>query len=224
MRYSRIWRTVVPGFTWSGREPVHVGIALVADDEALLGIEHGKTLQHVLQRCIELFMLLGQAGVELLALLRCRMPLAQIADGKHLDVLQPRAERLACHFDGNRYASGCLQPRLPAPDRSGRRLILQQVVNAPALHVVKGASAQFGRPLVQVDDCVLLREQESLIVSRDVQGLPNRMQQFWTGSLAPPAFRGDERGGDEMTTQADCLAPASLPPRPLTPVEVAGWN
>ena len=72
------------------RQAVHVGISLVADDEALLGIEHGKALQHVLQGRIELLMLLGQAGVELLALLRRRMPLAQIADGIHLKVLRAR--------------------------------------------------------------------------------------------------------------------------------------
>ena len=64
------------GFHLLRRQTVHVGIALVADDEALLGIEHGNALQHILQRRIELFMLLRQAGVELLTLLRCRMPLA----------------------------------------------------------------------------------------------------------------------------------------------------
>src|SRR4029453_15866518 len=32
-----------------GRETVHLGITPIADDQALLGIEHGKPLQHVVQ-------------------------------------------------------------------------------------------------------------------------------------------------------------------------------
>ena len=37
-----------------GRQPVHLGVAPVAHDQPLLGIEHGDALQHVLQRRVEL--------------------------------------------------------------------------------------------------------------------------------------------------------------------------
>jgi hypothetical protein len=39
-----------------GRETVHLGITPVADDQALLGIEHGKALQHVVQGGVQLFL------------------------------------------------------------------------------------------------------------------------------------------------------------------------
>jgi hypothetical protein len=56
------------GFYLLGREAVHLGIALVAHDQPLVGIEHGQALPHVVQGGIELLVLLGQARVELLAL------------------------------------------------------------------------------------------------------------------------------------------------------------
>ena len=65
-----------------GGQPVHLGIAAVADDEPLLGVEHGQALQHVVHCRIELLVALiefmlallqelvlpGQLGIELLAL------------------------------------------------------------------------------------------------------------------------------------------------------------
>ena len=45
-----------------GRQAVHLGVALVADDNALLGVEHGQALRHVVHGGVELLV----AALELL--------------------------------------------------------------------------------------------------------------------------------------------------------------
>ena len=67
-RYSRSWRRVVPGFTCSAGEAVHLGVALVADHQPLLAVEHGQALRHVVQGRVELLVLLLQALLQMLAL------------------------------------------------------------------------------------------------------------------------------------------------------------
>ena len=56
----KICRSGVPGFTWSAVSPYISRIAIVGDDDALLRIEHGKALRHVVQRGIELSVALAQ--------------------------------------------------------------------------------------------------------------------------------------------------------------------
>ncbi len=53
MRSSATRCSVVPGFTCIGRETVHLGEAIVGDDDTLLAVEHRQALEHVLQRRIE---------------------------------------------------------------------------------------------------------------------------------------------------------------------------
>ena len=48
------------GFHLLGRQPVHLGIALVAHDEPLLAVVHGQALQHVVEGGIELDILVRQ--------------------------------------------------------------------------------------------------------------------------------------------------------------------
>src|SRR4026208_942423 len=72
-------------------ETVHLGVTSIANDELLLRIEHGKALQHVVQRSVELLVLCPQILLALLqgsalalALLR-RLPAAPPgADWAHL--------------------------------------------------------------------------------------------------------------------------------------------
>ena len=71
-----------------GRETVHPGITPIADDQALLGIEHGKPLQHVVQGAVQLFLMQASflfalpqgSAVARLALQRL-LARAQVADG-----------------------------------------------------------------------------------------------------------------------------------------------
>ena len=51
-----------------GREAVHLGVQVVAHDEALLVVEHGKTLRHVVQGAVELLVLLLELSLQLFAL------------------------------------------------------------------------------------------------------------------------------------------------------------
>ena len=90
---------------------VHLGEAIVGNHYPLLGVEHGEALKHVRERRIELgvlrlqvfFMLQQQLALALQLFGRCA-PLAQIADGVNVEVLQSRAEGLARDLDGNRTA------------------------------------------------------------------------------------------------------------------------
>ena len=113
-------RSGVPGFTSSGDLAVHLGKAIVGNHHALLGVEHGEPLEHVREGRIELgvlrlqvFFVLQQQLALALQLLGRRLPLAQVADGVDVEVLQSRAERLAGDLDGNRTARCRPQSRLP---------------------------------------------------------------------------------------------------------------
>src|SRR5580765_1771870 len=102
------------------RQSIDFGIAAVGDDDTLVDVEQADTLWYVVDRHVEarvlrlqvLLMLQDQLALAL-QLLRCRTLLAQIAEGIYLEVLQPGADRLACHLDRNRRARGCLEPCPP---------------------------------------------------------------------------------------------------------------
>ena len=136
MRCSMILRKGVPGFTSSGDLAVHLGETIVGNHHPLLGIEHGEALKHVRERRVELgvlrlevFLMLQQQLALALQLLGRGMPLAQVADGVDVEVLQSRAERLARDLDGDRTArrrlQGCLPTRIGT--RSVAAIPLQQV-------------------------------------------------------------------------------------------------
>ena len=48
-----------------GRQAVHLGEAVVGDDETLVGVEHGEALEHVRQRRVEQHVLPPEPGVGL---------------------------------------------------------------------------------------------------------------------------------------------------------------
>ena len=50
------------------RQPVHLGVALVADDQPLLAVEHGEALRHVVQGGVELLVLVLQLLLQSLLL------------------------------------------------------------------------------------------------------------------------------------------------------------
>ena len=81
-RRSTISISDMPGLTRSGANIVHLDEAIVADDQAVVGIEEAKPLRHVVDRGVELevpdaqrlflrlaeFVLLLQPGIELFTL------------------------------------------------------------------------------------------------------------------------------------------------------------
>ena len=79
------------------RQPIHLRIAVVGNDDALIGIEHGQALHHIVEGCVELqvlhaqllFMLLEQAVL----LLELSMELLALGDVLMRD--QPAAVRHA---------------------------------------------------------------------------------------------------------------------------------
>src|SRR6185295_8230368 len=104
-----------------GRQTVHLSITPIADDQRLLGIEHGKALQHVVEGGIQLFLVQAQflfallqgSAVTRLALQRL-LARAQVADGVNLKLPEVGSERLTGDLDCNRLSHRCLEQALPA--------------------------------------------------------------------------------------------------------------
>ena len=123
--------------------------------------------------------LLLEACIEIFDLRRRPASFAQIPDCVDLELVQIRTQWLAGYFYRNPYARRSCQLRLPAPHR--RRLPslrkLQKLADeAPAEQFFRGAIAQLSGQFIDVDDSAAFRDEESLVLSCNVEGIPDRLR------------------------------------------------
>ena len=176
-----------------GGELIDFRIAAIAEDKPLVGIEHGKPLCDVVQCRVQLdilgpqllflhfqqVVLLLEACIESFDLRRRPASFAQIPDCVDLELVQIRTQWLVGYFYRNPYARRSCQLRLPAPHRR-RRLPslgkLQKLADeAPAEQFLRGAITQLSGQFIDVDDSAAFRDEESLVLSCNVEGIPDRL-------------------------------------------------
>ena len=196
-----------------GREAVHGPVGLVADHQPLVGIEHAHALRQAGEGHLEaqalpadLLVALLQHPILPLTLLGGLASLAQVADGIGLHAGEAVAERLTGDLDGNG-AAGCgLQLGFPALSGAGGvpfGLVLEQLEEyASAQQPAPGPAAELRDQLVGLDDGAVAGNHQRLVVSTDVEGFPDRVQQLLVARRV--ALRCGLWSGNAKTAKQNC--------------------
>ena len=228
MRYSTSSRRVVPGAQMLRLEAVDFRIAVVGEDQALLGIEHGQALRHVRERHVEVGILCPQLRLvplqEQVLLLQARVQLLALrhvlVDGDPPALL----DRLAGDADDASVA------QVPHPDRGlehgsrplavilvGLGLGVDPLADAMAVDILEARSGpgQLGRQAIHI--CKAL-------VADDDPAAPHRS---CTSRAAcwpmTPRSGGSERAALPRAPAGPCSG-AAAPPRCDAGRSDRGWH